>query len=69
MQRKGCNLFGNMFIREEGLKMYNHTCDIADELGMGDNWKRKCPAGVKSCFWAEGRYNKQSKLTHLSFYK
>ena len=44
-----------------GKKMYNHTCDIADELGLGDNWVRKCPPGVKSCFWAEGAYDKQSK--------
>ena len=44
-----------------GRKMYNHTCDIADDLGLGDNWKRKCPPGTKSCFWAEGRYKKQSK--------
>ena len=48
-----------------GRKMYNHTCDIADDLGLGDNWKRKCPPGTKSCFWAEGRYKKQSKYTYL----
>merc|ERR1712083_493111 len=47
---------------EKNLKMYNHTCDIADELGMGDNWVRKCPPGVKSCFWAEGRYSKQTPV-------
>ena len=47
---------------EKNLKMYNHTCDIADELGLGDNWVRKCPPGVKSCFWAEGAYDKQSKF-------
>ena len=46
--------------------MYNHTCDIADELGLGDNWVRKCPPGVKSCFWAEGAYDKQSKFIDIS---
>ena len=54
---------------EKKLKMYNHTCDIADELMVGgkhgDNFIRKCPPGVKSCFWAEGRYDKQSKLSYL----
>ena len=45
----------------EGKKMYNHTCDIADEMGLDDKWVRKCPAGVKSCFWAQGRYDSQSK--------
>ena len=47
-----------------GKKMYNHTCDIADETGLDDQrWVRKCPAGVKSCFWAKGNYEKQSKLS------
>ena len=54
---------------EKKLKMYNHTCDIADELIVGgkhgDNFIRKCPPGVKSCFWAEGRYDKQSKYNTL----
>ena len=45
----------------DGKKMYNHTCDIADELGLDDKWVRKCPPAAKSCFWAEGRYDKQSK--------
>lgn len=45
----------------EGRKMYNHTCDIADEMGLDEKWMRKCPAGVKSCFWAQGRYDAQSK--------
>ena len=40
----------------------NHTCDIADETGLDDQrWVRKCPEGVKSCFWAKGNYEKQSK--------
>jgi len=43
-----------------GKKMYNHTCDIADETGLDDQrWVRKCPEGVKSCFWAKGNYEKQ----------
>ena len=36
---------------DKNLKMYNHTCDIADELGLDDKWVRKCPKGTKSCFW------------------
>ena len=56
-------------IRKEGTpesrKMYNHTCDIADELANGgaisENWVRKCPKGVKSCFWAKGLYQKQGR--------
>ena len=50
--------------KDKDLKMYNHTCDIADKLADGgplkDNWIRKCPPGVKSCFWAEGRFQRQS---------
>ena len=46
----------------DGKKMYNHTCDIADDLGLDAKWERQCPPGVKSCFWAEGRYDKQSKF-------
>ena len=45
-----------------GKKMYNHTCDIADETGLEDQrWVRKCPVGIKSCFWARGNYENQSK--------
>ena len=44
---------------EKMLKMYNHTCDIADELMVGgkhgDNFIRKCPPGVKSCFWDQAQ--------------
>ncbi len=43
------------------IKMYNHTCDIMDELGASDAWTRDCPAGVQSCFWAQGRYEGQGK--------
>ena len=39
--------------------MYNHTCDIAEEMGIDDRWVRTCPPGVRSCFWAEARYDKQ----------
>ena len=50
-------------IRKEGTpagkKMYNHTCDIADDMGLDDKWVRKCPPGVKSCFWAKGNYQYQ----------
>ena len=42
-------------------KMYNHTCDIAAEMGFDDRWARNCPAGVRSCFWAEARYDRQGK--------
>ena len=42
-------------------KMYNHTCDIAAEMGFDDRWIRDCPAGVRSCFWAEARYDRQGK--------
>jgi hypothetical protein len=59
-------------IRKEGTptgkKMYNHTCDIADELGVDDKWLRKCPPEVKSCFMAEGRYEKQSKVLQITNY-
>lgn len=44
-----------------GQKMYNHTCDIADNLGLDEKWVRKCPPGVKSCFWAKGNYKYQRK--------
>ena len=40
-------------------KMYNHTCDIAAEMRFDERWVRNCPAGVRSCFWAEARYDKQ----------
>ena len=43
-------------------KMYNHTCDIAAEMGFDERWVRNCPAGVRSCFWAEARYDKQGKI-------
>ena len=44
-------------------KMYNHTCDIAKEMGFDErNWVRRCPAGVRSCFWAEARYDKQGQF-------
>ena len=39
--------------------MYNHTCDIAEEMGIDKRWLRTCPPGVRSCFWAEARYDKQ----------
>ena len=42
--------------------MYNHTCDIADEMGIDDRWLRTCPPGVRSCFWAEARYDKQGNI-------
>ena len=42
--------------------MYNHTCDIADEMGIDDRWLRTCPPGVRSCFWAEARYDKQGNV-------
>ena len=42
--------------------MYNHTCDIAEEMGIDDRWLRTCPPGVRSCFWAEARYDKQGNL-------
>ncbi len=42
-------------------KMYNHTCDIMDNLGASDSWKRRCPYGVKSCYWAQGKYEKQGE--------
>jgi len=52
--------------RREGVpktkKMYNHTCDIAEKMGFDDRWVRTCPPGVRSCFWAEARYEKQVPL-------
>jgi len=27
--------------------MYNHTCDIAEEMGIDDRWLRTCPPGKK----------------------
>ncbi len=44
-----------------GKKMYNHTCDIADTMGLDDKWVRTCPTGVQSCFYAEGNYEGQRK--------
>ena len=41
-------------------KMYNHTCDIMDRLGPSESWVRECPTGVRSCFYAQGRYLDQS---------
>lgn len=45
-----------------GKKMYNHTCDIMDRSTDKELWKRKCPEGVKSCYFSEGKYAGQSKL-------
>ena len=43
--------------------MYNHTCDIAEQMGgFDDRWVRTCPPGVRSCFWAEARYEKQGNI-------
>jgi len=41
-------------------KMYNLTCDIMDKIGPSPLWTRKCPNGVKSCFYADGRYDDQA---------
>ena len=46
--------------------MYNHTCDIAEEMGIDDRWVRTCPPGVRSCFWAEARYDKQGIFVSCS---
>ena len=50
-----------------GRKMYNHTCDIADDTGLeeDDRWLRTCPSGVKSCFWAKGNYENQGNQDFL----
>ena len=51
-----------------GSKMYNHTCDIMDrimEVSGGEHedlWIRTCPEGVKSCYYAQGRYESQCKF-------
>ena len=44
-----------------GKKMYNYTCDIAQKMGLDPKWLRKCPHGVKSCFWSKTTYQGQSK--------
>jgi hypothetical protein len=43
----------------EGKKMYNYTCDIADKMGLAKEWIRKCPHGVRSCFWSETSYGNE----------
>ena len=45
-----------------GKKMYNYTCDIAHEMGLDDKWLRKCPHGVKSCFWSRATYQGHGDL-------
>ena len=44
-----------------GKKMYNYTCDIATKMGFDEKWLRKCPHGVKSCFWSKTTYAGQGK--------
>lgn len=48
-----------------GKKMYNYTCDIADQMGLDDKWLRKCPHGVKSCFWSKTSFEGTSKTRNV----
>lgn len=43
----------------QGKKMYNYTCDIANQMGLDYKWMRKCPHGVKSCFWSKTSHDNQ----------
>ena len=43
-----------------GKKMYNYSCDIAHQMGLDNKWLRKCPHGVKSCFWSKTSYEDTS---------
>jgi hypothetical protein len=58
--------YGNYFRNSTppGKKMYNFTCDIVNKVpgGLDDKWIRKCPPGTKSCFYAQGNYDSQSKF-------
>ena len=42
-------------------KMYNMSCDIAEQMGLDEKWLRKCPHGVKSCFWSKSSYAMHGK--------
>ena len=44
-----------------GKKMYNYTCDIAHQMGLDEKWMRKCPHGVKSCFYSKTSYKTDGK--------
>ena len=42
--------------------MYNGTCSkfeimLENKPEGRPKWIRTCPKGVKSCFWAEGKYD------------
>ena len=48
-------------------KMYNGTCGkyeimMEHQPQTKPKWIRRCPAGVKNCFWAQAEYGKQSQL-------
>lgn len=48
-------------------KMYNHSCDIMHNMRRESDsrrnddkiWLRKCPSGVRSCWWAQGTFKQQ----------
>ena len=54
---------------DDAIKMYNHTCDIMDDLGASEAWVRGCPAGVQSCFWSQGRFGDQGESESQRDYK
>ena len=37
------------------------SCDIAEQMGLDEKWLRKCPHGVKSCFWSKSSYAMHGK--------
>ena len=47
-----------------GKKMYNFSCDIAAQMGFDEKWLRKCPHGVKSCFWSKTTYQDKGKIRY-----
>ena len=48
-------------------KMYNESCTLfatyqIEHPDSMKKWVRPCPLNVKSCFWAEGSYQGESKF-------
>ena len=43
-------------------KIYNHSCNLMDEWGPSDAWRRICPKGVTSCFYIETGFAEQAPV-------